>query len=133
MMTKEQYIDFWIDTAQNDWLTVEAMFSTNRYQHCLFWAHLVLEKLSKAHWVKNHLDNIPPKVHNIVWILEESNVTLTTEDITFLEIFNRFQLSARYPDYLRKIEKLCTKEFTTGQLDKVKEIRICLLEMLQSK
>jgi HEPN domain-containing protein len=74
-MTKEQYIDYWVDTAHNDWLTVEAMFSANRYQHCLFWAHLVLEKLSKAHWVKNHFDNIPPKVHNIVWLLEESSVT----------------------------------------------------------
>jgi len=24
-MTKEQYIDYWIDTANNDWLTVEAI------------------------------------------------------------------------------------------------------------
>ena len=131
MMTKEQYVDYWIDTAQNDWITVEAMFDAKRYLHCLFWAHLVLEKLAKAHWVKTHQENIPPKVHNIVWLLEESNVKMTTEDITFLEVFNRFQLSTRYPDYLRKIEKLCTKETTIEQLDKVKEIRTCLLEMLQ--
>ena len=133
MMTKEQYIDYWIDTAQNDWITVEAMFTANRYLHCLFWAHLVLEKLAKAHWVKNHSENITPKVHNIVWLLEESKVEITTEHITFLEVFNRFQLSTRYPDYLRKIDKLCTKELTIEQLDKVKEIRTCLLEMLQSK
>ena len=133
MMTKEQYVDYWIDTAQNDWITVEAMFDAKRYLHCLFWAHLVLEKLAKAHWVKTHQENIPPKVHNIVWLLEESNVKMTTEDITFLEVFNRFQLSTRYPDYLRKIEKLCTKETTIEQLNKVKEIRTCLLEMLQSK
>ena len=129
-MTKEQYIDYWIDTANNDWLTVEAMFSADRYLHCLFWAHLVLEKLAKAIWVKNHEDNIPPKVHNIVWLLEESQVEINSEDKIFLEVFNRFQLSTRYPDYLRRIDRLCTKNLTIEQLDKVKNIRQCLLNKL---
>ena len=131
MMTKEQYIDYWIDTAQNDWITVEAMFEAKRYLHCLFWAHLTIEKLAKANWVKTHTENIPPRVHNIVWLLEESNIELSAEDITFLEVFHRFQLSSRYPDYLRKIERTCTKETTEDQLNKLKEIRSCLLEMLQ--
>ena len=130
-MTKEQYISYWIDTAQNDWITVESLLNTKRYLHCLFWAHLTLEKLAKALWVKNHQDNIPPKVHNVVWLLEESQVEMPAESIVFLEVFNRFQLSSRYPDYLRKMDKLCTQDFTTEQLQKVKEIRICLLEMLQ--
>ena len=130
MMTKEQYIDYWIDTSNNDWITVEAMFATGRYLHCLFWAHLVLEKLSKALWVKTHIDDIPPKVHNVVWLLEESNIDLGNDTMTFLRKFNRFQLSTRYPDYLRKIEKICTQNLTIEQLDKVKEIRQCLLAML---
>lgn len=108
-MTKEQYIEYWIDTANNDWITVEAMFSAERYLHCLFWAHLVLEKLAKAMWVKNHEDNIPPKVHNILWLLEESQIEIAPEYATFLEVFNRFQLSTRYPDYSRKIDMLCRK------------------------
>jgi len=36
MLTKEQYISYWIDTAGEDWVTVEAMFATERYLHCLF-------------------------------------------------------------------------------------------------
>ena len=66
MMTKQQYIDYWIDTSKNDWVTVEALFTTKRYLHCLFWAHLALEKLAKAHWVKNHEENTPPKIHNLI-------------------------------------------------------------------
>jgi HEPN domain-containing protein len=96
----------------------------------LFWAHLVLEKLAKAHWIKNHEDDIPPKVHNIVWLLEESKVKISSKEMKFLDDFNRFQLSTRYPDYLHKIDKLCTEELTINQLDKVKEIRQCLLKML---
>jgi len=130
-MTKEQYIDYWIDTAKNDWSTMETLFGSKHYLHCLFFAHLTLEKLAKAHWVKNHQDNIPPRVHNIVWLLQESQVEISHEDMIFLEVFNQFQLSTRYPDYMRKIEKLCTKGYTENQLKKVKEIRKCLLEMLQ--
>ena len=131
MLTKEQYIDYWIDTSNNDWVTVEAMFAAERYLHCLFWAHLVLEKLAKANWVKNHEENIPPKVHDIVWLLEESQVEISSEEKIFLEVFNRFQLSTRYPDYLRKTDKICTKNFTIEQLEKIKEIRQCLLNKLQ--
>ena len=130
-MTKEQYIDFWIDTAKNDWSTMDTLLNARHYLHCLFCAHLTLEKLAKALWVKNHQDNIPPRVHNIVWLLQESQVEISHEDTIFLEVFNQFQLSTRYPDYLRKIEKLCTKEYTENLLEKVKEVRKCLLEMLQ--
>ena len=131
MMTKKQYIYYWVDTAQNDWIAVESLFDTKNYMHCLFWAHLVLEKLAKAHWVKTHEDNIPPKVHNVVWLLEESNIDLGEETMNFLKKFNAFQLSGRYPDYTNSIYIMCTKDFTYNQLEKVREVRQCLIEMLQ--
>ena len=131
MMTKEEHIKYWIDTAQYDWEGTEDAFNAKRYLHCLFWAHLVLEKLAKAHWVKNHQDNIPPKVHNVVWLLAELNVDLGADTMDFLEGFNKFQLSGRYPDYMNNIYKICTKEITSDNLKKVKEIRQCLIEMLQ--
>ena len=92
MMTKEQHIKYWVDTAEYDWAGADVAFKAGRYLHCLFWAHLVLEKLAKAHWVKTHQDNIPPKIHNIVWILEQSNVDLGKERMDFLKKFNDFQL-----------------------------------------
>jgi HEPN domain-containing protein len=130
MMTKEQHIDYWINTAQYDWTGVEHAFNSKSYVHSLFWAHLTLEKLAKAHWVRTHEENIPPKVHNIVWLLEQSDMDLGEEMMKFLEDFNEFQLSGRYPDYTNNIYKVCTKEFTYAQLEKVKEVRQCLLKML---
>ena len=130
MMTKKQHIAYWVDTAENDWGAVDAMFEAEYYPHCLFWAHLVLEKLAKAHWVRTHQENIPPKVHNVVWLLEEANIDLGEEMMKFLEDFNKFQLSGRYPDYTNNMDKMCTKEFTSEKLEKVKEVRICLLGML---
>ena len=126
-------MDYWMDTAQYDWTGAEEAFNAKRYVHCLFWAHLVLEKLAKAHWVRTHQDNIPPKIHNIVRLLEQSDIDLGEDKMKFLEMFNRFQLSARYPDYINDMYRICTKDYTSGQLEEVKEIRQCLIEMLQSE
>jgi len=131
MMTKEQHIQHWVDTAQYDWEGAEGAFSIKRYLHCLFWAHLSLEKLAKAHWVKTHTDNIPPKVHNVHWLLDQSNIDLGDEMMNFLNKFNDFQLEGRYPDYTNNIYKVCNKEFTSIQMEKVKGVRQCLIEMLQ--
>jgi HEPN domain-containing protein len=132
MMTKEEHIKYWVDTAQKDWKAAECMFDTKNYMHCLVWAHLVLEKLSKAHWVRTHEDNIPPIVHNVVWLLEESemNFNLDEETMTFLREFNDFQLEGRYPDYTQKIYRRCTKDYARRKPEKIKEVRTCLLKML---
>ena len=129
-MTKEDHIKYWVDTARKDWKTVQVLFAEKCYMHCLFWAHLVLEKLAKAHWVRNHEDNYPPRIHNIVSLLKQSDINLGEETMKFLEDFNDFQLSGRYPDYIQNVSKRCTKVFTSKQLEKIKEIRKCLLEML---
>ena len=31
MMTKQQHIDYWVRTAEEDWLSVEALMKTKRY------------------------------------------------------------------------------------------------------
>jgi HEPN domain-containing protein len=130
MMTKEEHIEYWLKGARNDWDVALDTFDANHYMHCLFWAHLVLEKIAKAHWVKTHQENYPPRVHKVAWLLEESNIDLGEDMINFLRKFNDFQLSGRYPDYIDNIEKTCTKEFTGEQLEKVKEVKQCLLKML---
>ena len=131
MMTKQQHVDYWVNTAKEDWITVDILFGTKRYLHALFWAHLVLEKLAKAHWVKNNIENTPPKIHNLIALLKQANVDLGEEKMNFLVNYNNFQLSTRYPDYLNKLYKVCTKPFAEVQMAQVKEIRQCLLEMLQ--
>ena len=129
-MTKQQHVDYWINTAADDWESVEVLFNGKKYLQALFWAHLVLEKLAKALWVKNNEGNTPPKIHNLISLLKQANVDLGEEKIKFLHNYNTFQLSSRYPDYLSKIYKSCTRQFTEAQMNNVKEIRQCLLKML---
>ena len=131
MITKEQHIDFWMNTAEEDWTTVGVLFAMDRYLHCLFWAHLMLEKLAKAIWVKKHDGNeMPPAVNRIVQLLEESGVDLGQDKMEFLASFNEFQLSNQNPDFMNYVYKVCKSEFTSQELNKVQEVRTSLLKML---
>lgn len=44
MMTKQDYINFWVDQAQDDWTAVDTLFKGQNYLQSLFFAHLVIEK-----------------------------------------------------------------------------------------
>ncbi len=130
MMTKEEHIEYWIKSSEDDWLTVDTLFKAGRYVHCLYFTHLALEKLCKALWVKDNNSNIPPKIHNLVKILHNTKQTFNEEDLAFLEEFNDFQLEGRYPDYIFNIKKVCTLEFTKNILNKIEEIKQCLIKKL---
>jgi HEPN domain-containing protein len=130
MMTKEEHIEYWLKGARRNWRTTQHLFSTKDYMSSLVWAHLTLEKIAKAHWVKSNQENHPPRIHNIISLLQRSNVTLDDDTKDFLAIMNDFQVEGRYPDYLDRLYKRCRRDYTQRQLEKVKEVKQCLLKML---
>ena|ERR1035438_2486213 len=132
-MTKQEHIDYWIMNAERDWVRAEKCFEGKDYVYALFFAHLSLEKICKALWVKDNESNYPPMIHNLVSILGNTSIKLSIEDNSFLKEMNTYQLESRYSDYQDKIYKTCTKEFTENTLLKAKNIKQCLLETLLSK
>ncbi len=129
-MTKQDYIRYWQETSEKDWEAVESLFEKGNYVHALFWAHLVLEKLLKAHWVKDNRDNIPPKIHNLVYLERSTALALSQIEVDFLDEMNDYQLDGRYPDYSGKIYETCTHNFADLQLQKVNHFRQFLLSKL---
>jgi HEPN domain-containing protein len=130
MMTKQEHIDYWIKTAEKDWKAVQNIYKAKEYMYALFFAHLVLEKLLKAHWVKDNAENTPPKKHNLLYLLEETNLEFETNDKDFLGLMNQFQLEGRYPDYKFELIKKYKAAPTKKILNQVNIVRICLLKSL---
>ncbi len=130
-MTKQEHIEYWIKTANDDWEAVLSLFKNKKYVQSLFFAHLTLEKYCKAHWVKDNENNTPPRTHNLVRLINDTNLSLSEDQLSFLEEFNDFQLEGRYPDYLFEIHKRCNYEFTNQLLNQVKSIILCLQEKMQ--
>lgn len=131
MKTKEQHINFWIEQADDDWKAVYTLLYGKNYLQSLFFAHLVIEKLCKSLWIKHNPENIPPRTHNLIYLLTATPMRLSDEQSEFLLTLNRFQLEGRYPEYMSKMHSICDEQFTQSMINSVNDFRIWLLETLQ--
>lgn len=116
-------VEYWVKTAEHDYDTAISLFHGRRYPDCLFYGHLVLEKILKAISVlkaKKH----PKPIHNLLVLLEDSGISseLTKEEIEFLAEVNRFNIKARYPDYKLSFYKLCTLAYVKPRLERITDI-----------
>ena len=48
-----------------------------------------------------------------------------------LDVITTFNIEARYPDYKREFYKRCTKEFASEYNDKIRNLRLWLLEQIK--
>jgi len=119
---KDKIIRYWIDSSEEDYETMIAMFESKRYNWSLFVGHLMIEKLLKALYVKK-FDNYPPFIHNLLRLAEKCNLELTEEQKINLATITVFNINTRYDDFKMSFQKKCTRDFTTIWIKKLKEIR----------
>lgn len=131
MMTKQDYINFWIEQAEDDWTAVDTLLKGRNFMQSLFFAHLVIEKLCKSLWIKYKEENVPPRTHNLIQLLTSTPIDLSDDRSELILSLNRFQLEGRYPDYMTKMHNICNEQFTVSMLDSTNQLRLWLLEKLQ--
>jgi HEPN domain-containing protein len=131
MKSKNDHIDFWLSQAENDWNAVNTLYNGKNYLQSLFFAHLVIEKICKALWIKYNEGNVPPRTHNLNHLLLATPIELNDDISEFMLRLNRFQMEGRYPDYLTKMHEICNKSFTTAMIDETDKIRLWLLEKVR--
>ena len=72
MAEKKRHIQYWLDSAEESWQSAAVLIEGGRYAIALFCWHLAIEKILKAHWVKNNKDNYPPRTHNLVLLHDQT-------------------------------------------------------------
>jgi HEPN domain-containing protein len=97
MINVEKQVTYWHDGAIEDWEVAESLISELKIRHGLFFAHLALEKLLKAH-VCRHTQDLAPRIHNLIRLAELTTLHLSSEQIDILADMNVFSLEGRYPD-----------------------------------
>lgn len=131
MADKQTHIQYWTDGADESWKSAEALINGGRYMMALFCWHLAIEKLLKAHWVKDNEENYPPRTHNLTLLHDQTKLNLPEEMQEDLKIINFWNIEGRYPDYQNAVYKTATKEYIDSKKQTVETIRTCLLEKLQ--
>ena len=125
-MDIKKHILYWKSSSRQDLDAAESLLEKKHLRHCLFFAHLALEKAFKAHVTKTtHL--VPPRIHNLIRLAEMADLALDDKQTDFVREFGVYQLEGRYPDS----EQIALSEsFVRSELDKVKELFEWLIGLL---
>lgn len=99
-------VQYWIDIAQYDIDTADAMLQTKRYLYVGFMCHQAVEKTLKAYYVFNTEGNAP-RTHNLTLLARESNLyeEFSEEQKDFLDVLEPLNVEARYPTDKERIMK----------------------------
>jgi HEPN domain-containing protein len=99
MINIEKQVAYWRDGAVEDWEIAQELIERGRTRHGLFFVHLSLEKLLKAH-VCRHTQDLAPRLHNLVRLAELAALPLSQAQVDVLAEINAFHIEGRYPDVL---------------------------------
>jgi HEPN domain-containing protein len=99
MIDISKQIDYWRAGAVEDWQAAVDLVNAGHTRHGLFFVHLALEKLLKAHVCRATRD-LAPRLHTLLRLAERAGLPLSEEQRVFLARFDRYQLEGRYPDRL---------------------------------
>ena len=73
MFDIQSQIDYWKTGALEDMETAKILVERDRLLHGLFFCHLVIEKIMKAHFIKETKE-IAPRSHNLIYLSEKANL-----------------------------------------------------------
>ncbi len=126
---RDRIISYWIESAEKDFKTMLDLYQTKNNSWALFMGHLVIEKLLKALYVK-FKGEYPPLIHDLRRICEKADIELDMSQQIIFDSISRFNINARYDDYKQSFYLLCTDSFTSEWIEKIKNCRQWIKEML---
>ncbi|WP_051871165.1 HEPN domain-containing protein [Chloroflexus sp. MS-G] len=126
MINIEKQVAYWRDGAVEDWEIAQELIERGRTRHGLFFVHLSLEKLLKAH-VCRHTQDLAPRLHNLVRLAELAALPLSQAQVDVLAEINAFHIEGRYPDVLIPPP---SQDEAEGYLQRAQEIYRWLMKRL---
>jgi HEPN domain-containing protein len=116
-------VSYWVDIAEYDLKTAEAMLATERYLYVGFMCHQTIEKFFKAYYVRTIRDT-PPYTHNLSRLAGLSGIyeRLNESQREFLDILEPLNIEARYPTHKDAILKSLTREKCELLVGETKEL-----------
>lgn len=123
-MDKEEKYQYWIDVAEYDLTTAEAMLRSGRYVNVAFMCQQSLEKFAKGLYNYYIGDNVP-RVHNISHIfskvLDDEAVRQNEKVFRLFDKLATYYIEGRYPTFRKKISATVDEKEARSILKQTKE------------
>ena len=134
-MTTEEKYAYWLELAQYDLESADAMFVSGRWFYVVFMCQQAIEKLCKGLYTLYIDDNVP-KIHNIKQIFlcfeEKLPVAVDEDKYHLFDSLSAYYLTNRYPDFAKQTNRQMSKNETEILLTKTKEVFSWLLTLKPS-
>lgn len=117
-------VTYWLDIADYDIDTAEAMYTTERWLYVAFMCHQAIEKTLKAYWCATQ-PNDPPFTHNLTTLSEgtELDKEMSDDQLDIIATLMPMNIQARYPEYKDQLVKMLTKENCRNIIDETKKLQ----------
>ena len=128
---QQDKVKYWVELADYDYETAQAMFETKRFLYVGFMCHQVIEKMLKAYWSKV-LEEPALKIHHLSRLAAKSGLIdeLTEEQLGFIDSLEPLNIEARYPSYKEQLMKVLTQEYCKELLDKTRALQSWIKDRL---
>jgi HEPN domain-containing protein len=131
MINEEKYAT-WMQYAQYDLDTADAMYSTGRWFYVAYMCQQALEKLCKGLYTF-YIDDDVPKVNDIRKVLtaieDTLSITIQPDVYKLADLLSGLYLNNRYPDFAGQSTIQIDKTTATALLEKTKEAFTWLLTL----
>lgn len=124
----DKIVKHWIETSDDDFNTMLALFNSKSFSWALFLGHISTEKLLKALYVKRFRKHAP-FTHNLYRLGELIGLDMSDEQSDWLDEITSLNLNARYDDYKKEFYNICTLEYAQNWIENIKTIRTWIKEM----
>ena len=112
---------YWLELAEYDLDTAEAMLETGRYLYVGFMCHQVIEKALKASITAVGAE--PPYIHNLAKLADRAGLygKLSNDQKQILASLDPLNIQARYPEDKERLSAALTREKCVMILAQTKE------------
>jgi len=107
----KKVITYWIETAEHNYKTSNFLLKGKRYPECLFFCHLMIEKILKASVVKETKTHAP-YTHNLAVLAKLAKIKLSKQQLINLTTITEFNIAGRYNEYKYNFYKKSSKIYT---------------------
>jgi HEPN domain-containing protein len=125
----EKIVQHWKDTSEKDYQTMRNLIKSGDFSWAMFLGHLVLEKLLKAHYLKNNRKHAI-FTHDLLRLATQAGLEFNEETEEWLDEISTFNINARYDSYKQDFYQLCTKEFANLWSERIEKLRLWLIKGL---
>jgi len=131
-MTKDEKYLYWLDAAEYDMGTAEAMYASGRWFYVVFMCQQAIEKLIKGLY-NYYIDDNVPRVHNIQEICDKVSGKLphkiSEKNYTLCKKLTSYYIANRYPDFISKVGANVDKSTANDILLESKEFFVWLTDL----